>query len=685
MRAACLAVGIGLLTAVFATSLLKADGPADNVADNVRQIPPPGVEITAEERTELEAGVMHLGEAIARLKLRRDALTPKLVPDVEIFHRAVDQALRFNEFFNKNDVEKARQLLAEGLKRAEGLAGGDHYWLTQTGLVVRGYRSKLDDTVQPYGLVVPASFRPLQPYRYRCDLWFHGRGETSCEVQFIHGRMTQVGQIEPEETFVLHPFGRYSNAFKFAGEVDVFEALDHAQQNYPIDEDRVAVRGFSMGGAGAWHFAVHHPEKFFAANPGAGFSETPEFLKSFQGETLDPPWYEEKLWNLYDCPPWAMNLRLIPTIAYSGEIDKQKQAADEMAIACAKAGLTLLHIIGPETAHKIHPDSLEDMERRLTRLHKAPRRVWVADNTVVDMVTHTLKYNKFGPVEVHALDEHWKAAHVRVGPGGVVDRVPALLGIDVNNVSDLTIRFEPGQLKFVPYLGEGFVNIRGQMVSVAKPPTDGSWEFRVYRDGEKWKSGTPVDDAELQKRHGLQGPIDDAFMDSFLFVTPSGKSRHEAVETWVQSELQHAKVHWRQQMRGDVRIKADTEVTDEDIANHNLILWGDATSNSQIAKVLPQLPITWNDEQVKVGDHVVVDSAKHAPVLIYPNPLNPKKYVVLNSSFTYREYDYLNNARQTPKLPDWAVINLESPPNSRWPGKVIAADFFNERWQVKAK
>ena len=69
--------------------------------------------------------------------------------------------------------------------------------------------------------------------------------------------------------------------------------------------------------------------------------------------------------------------------------------------------------------------------------------------------------------------------------------------------------------------------------------------------------------------------------------------------------------------------------------------------------------------------------------VIYPNPLNPEKYVVLNSSFTYREYDYLNNARQVPKLPDWAVIDLTTPPDARWPGKIAAADFFGEKWELK--
>ena len=70
------------------------------------------------------------------------------------------------------------------------------------------------------------------------------------------------------------------------------------------------------------------------------------------------------------------------------------------------------------------------------------------------------------------------------------------------------------------------------------------------------------------------------------------------------------------------------------------------------------------------------------PVLIYPNPLNPRRYVVLNSGFTFREYDYLNNARQVPKLPDWAVVNTSVKPTSRVPGEIVAAGFFDERWRL---
>jgi hypothetical protein len=51
----------------------------------------------------------------------------------------------------------------------------------------------------------------------------------------------------------------------------------------------------------------------------------------------------------------------------------------------------------------------------------------------------------------------------------------------------------------------------------------------------------------------------------------------------------------------------------------------------------------------------------------------------------YREYDYLNNARQVPKLPDWAIMDITQPRTSRYAAKVADADFFDEWWQLKKK
>jgi hypothetical protein len=101
-----------------------------------------------------------------------------------------------------------------------------------------------------------------------------------------------------------------------------------------------------------------------------------------------------------------------------------------------------------------------------------------------------------------------------------------------------------------------------------------------------------------------------------------------------------------------------------------------------LAKVIAKLPIQWTKDKL-VANGKTYDAAHHAPILVYPNPLNPKRYIVINSSFTYREYDYLNNARQIAKLPDWAVIDLNQPKTPRAPGGILAADFFDEAWQWK--
>ena len=72
----------------------------------------------------------------------------------------------------------------------------------------------------------------------------------------------------------------------------------------------------------------------------------------------------------------------------------------------------------------------------------------------------------------------------------------------------------------------------------------------------------------------------------------------------------------------------------------------------------------------------------HAPVFLYPTPVNPKRYVVVNSGFTFREAGAQSNARQTPKLPDWAVIDIRVPPTPLAPGAVADAGFFGEHWEL---
>lgn len=667
-----LLLGLGL----FAAASL-ADGPQDNQPDSVRPVPPPGTVLPPAVIEELRKGLAELQAdlAAAREAHKKNPQLLDLAPDVEIYEKAVRWALDYNEVFDgKGAIPGAnvRAALKSGRERAKAYRDGKTPWTTQTGLVVRGYRSKIDGSVQPYGLVVPKEYDFTARNPHRLDFWWHGRGETLSEANFIADRERSPGQFTPPATFVLHPYGRYCNANKFAGEIDTFECLDHVRQHYRIDGNRIVARGFSMGGAACWQYAVHYPSLWCAAAPGAGFAETPEFLDVFQNEKVNPPWYEQKLWRMYNATDYAANLFNLPTVAYSGEIDRQKQAADVMAREMKKEGLDLVHIIGPKTGHSYEKGAKVEVEQRIDAIAAKGRNPFPQK---LRFTTFTTRYNSCYWVRVEGLEKHWERARVDGEIDGPVVR------IKTQNVSSVRI--------MIPAFGENslFAQAKGLKtaeidgVSFPLPEIDGmaGIQAQFYKVGGKW--GTKPEAATPRKRHGLQGPIDDAFMDQFVMVKPTGRPMHAKTADWVAKEMKHATDHWRKQFRGDAPVKNDTDITRDDMLFGNLVLWGDPMSNAVLAKIADKLPVKWTDKGVQVGDKTY-PAETHVPVLIYPNPLNPAKYVVLNSGFTFREYDNLNNARQVSKLPDYAVIDITTPPNSRYPGKVVRAGFFGEKWEL---
>jgi dienelactone hydrolase len=670
-----------MLAATLAILTWQASAALLFAADAVKKLPPVGIEVPPAKRAALRKELDALAAEIVSLELSPDARIRELLPDVQIFWNAAHTALADREFFKPNEIDAALGLLREGRARAASLKEGQAPWASKHGLVVRGYVSRLDGSVQPYGLVVPESYTDTGSRRFRVDFWFHGRGETLSEVNFLRDRERNVGTFSPPDTIVLHPYGRYCNANKFAGEVDAFEALDSVRRRYRVDEDRILVRGFSMGGASTWHLAVHYPDHWAAANPGAGFAETPTFAQVFHKVLLTPTWWEIKLYHLYDCTDWADNLRQCPTVAYSGEIDSQKQAADIMAEALKKEGLELVHVIGPQTKHSYHPKARVEVERLVSALAAKGRE---RSPETVHFTTYTLRYNRCNWLTVDAIDHHWERTRIIAKRGADGD-----FTVQAENVQAFTLdvpSYETPATVRIVTSGQQKSGGEAEVVAVKTPARNGQMRsVSFHKQDGRWSAG-PLSGSALRKKHGVQGPIDDAFMEPFLFVRPTGTASNPEVDAWVQSEMKRAIREWRRQFRGEPRIKDDKDVTADDIASKNLILWGDLSAqsaNSLIAKIADKLPIRREGSEIVVDPRRRFDAGHHAAILIYPNPLNPDRYLVLNSGFTFREHAYFSNALQIPKLPDWAIVDIRTPPDSDWPGKVAAADFFDEDWKVQ--
>ena len=117
-------------------------------------------------------------------------------------------------------------------------------------------------------------------------------------------------------------------------------------------------------------------------------------------------------------------------------------------------------------------------------------------------------------------------------------------------------------------------------------------------------------------------------------------------------------------------IRNANEVTEQDIQDCHLVVWGTPNTNSFMRKILSSASLggvmTWNDQVVRIGGQQG-PSARSVPVLCYSlcysNPLNLRRYVIVNSGHTFREVHDKNNSLQNPKLPDWAILDIAEPPS----------------------
>ncbi|MFM7606692.1 MAG: prolyl oligopeptidase family serine peptidase [Prosthecobacter sp.] len=671
------------------TAIIAQLGPNGATASFKGSLPPkPTAALSAEQEAGIEARLKKLTSEFTALKKHERAA------DAEIFLKAVRYALEFDEWYDKkteDGIRKANALLDEAAKRIESLKKNQTPWLDGSGQKVLGFYSKLDDSAQPYGVEIPEGL-DYKTKKTPMWIWLHGRGDTATDLHFVYSRLMakKPGQFQPAGTIVIHPFGRYCNGWKSAGEVDVFESRDDAMKRFNIDSNRIAIAGFSMGGAGAWHLGAHFPDQWACVHTGAGFAD----VKRYQKLTPDkyPVWYEQKLWGFYDVPDYARNFLNVPLISYSGENDAQRDSAEYMMEVLAKEGLKPPHLIGPGMGHKYHPETIQEVQAWIEK-NVAKGRDLFPDE--VHIQTKTAFYGRVKWVNLHGLEESWKDARI---DAKVLDGQS--LEIQTSNVSRIVLYPPPQARK-----GGGKVKllIDGAALTLTVGPELPQFETflnagprvpnslcRLIKEKGQWRdfgNATPFqhEGPEGGKPNSHPGLVDTAFMKRFLVVLPDGKSSSPAVDAWVKAESEHFLTRWRGLMRGDVRVVKASEVKDlfHEGKTQGLILWGTPESNSCIKAALDGLPLDWDRRRVGIKSKNSFDAATHVPVLTYPALKSAGFEIVINSGLTFREAHDRTNSLQNPKLPDWAILDITQPRHAETAGKVVAADFFDDRWNVK--
>lgn len=636
------------------TNLLSLSN-AQIIPEIQRKVPPQGIELKQKD----------LVPYIQQLEQLRKEAQPfnkhVLFPDIQVFIKAVELLIENREFYDKKKIKGLTQILEQAERRLKELKNGKTPWTQEKGVFVRGFKSGIDNSIQPYGLEIPEDLDLKQ--KVPLVVWLHGRGDKVTDYYFIQRRIGKPGQFKFPGAITVHPFGRQCIGYKHVGEVDVFEAIEHVASQYNIDRDRIALMGFSMGGAGTYHLGAHYADQFCVVHTGAGFVETAKYNK-LTPETF-PPKIEQTLWQMYDVPNYTRNFYNLPIIAYCGDQDTKIPWVSLMQESFKSHGQHLPIIVGKDIGHKYTPESIVKITDFVSKAIENGKNNYPK---IVRLQTPTLKYSKNYWVEATGLNEHWKESRI---DAKVKDQHHIIC--QTKNISSFKLT-SAWPLK--QFEGGDRVTIDGQTIII----NSDSSELYFYYHSNTWNLGQQQKD--LAKKPQQQGPMDDAYMSKFIVVTPD-TTDSPLLQNWVDFELEHLRKRWKELYRATLPECKANELTEAQIKTHNLILWGSPESNSWIKKTLPQLPLNWDTKQINFAGQSY-DSHHTVPALIYPNPINQNKtYLLYNTAPTFREGHDRTNSLQNPKLGDWAMIDIRQNPDQFYAGKVIATDFFDEFWQVK--
>ena len=622
-------------------------------------------------------------EAIVKA-LEEKRVDPDVVGDLTVYAKAGRYLLEFPELFgNQNAINHSMTVLDHGIEQAKQLQTGHAQDMTAKSQI-HAYYSAIDGSVQPYHISLPANYDPAKPTRLY--VWLHGRQNNTTESEFIYSFMNPrppgSAPVADQGQIQVDLFGRINSAgWHWAGEADVFETIAAVKKRFKIDDKRVMLRGFSMGGEGGWHIALHHPDDFAAAEIGAGTwsnrAAAVPGLTSYQMAAL-------KIWE--NMEEWALNAYNLPLAGHDGDKDNQvpclppppagtpnrgqlesslrTRAQLEKEGFAAGGEPNFLHMAGTPDVFLISKDTGHGTSPQVRKELDAFLKEWGDKGQTspdhIRFVTYTTRYNRDYWVTVEGLGKHYQRADVdaqRTSEGKIYE-------ITTHNVTRLALR-ETGDAKEI--------RIDGQRLNVKGGP-----ETTLEKQGAAWKIIRSATQGGLHKTHALQGPIDDAFLDPFLLVRPTGTPWNDAVNQQALRSMARFDRLWAKYFRGHPYVKDDKDVTDADFAKYHVVLFGDPGSNRWIAKVNGKLPLRWTKQTVTLaGQNFPAD--QNFPALIYPNPLHPSKYVVLNTGLTIVDREY-NGDYGMPQWGDYAIVKVKQ--GSDVP-ELNVAGLFDENWQLR--
>ncbi len=560
-------------------------------------------------------------------------------------------------------------------RMAEEVRAGTDPFADERGLIVRGYRSDLSSKLQGYSIFLGAEFDPTHDHPLLV-LLHGGSSNHHLFLSVVLGNNVKWDSYaanlwtpyeprwDPGQWILAAAHGFGQAMWRWAGEQDVFDLVADLSRVLRVDPDRVFLNGISNGGVGTWTVGFRHAWRFAGVLPMAG---APSW-KRYEGSALRPD--EELLLSAWSAEDLAVNGANTFLRFFHGDLDggPMKPAfvfAMERRLAAEEVPYTFTRYadMGHDILYACHRRGRLLEELDAVRRNRRPARVRLASADYRAARQHWVEVAEFADYPVMA----------RVEAVVADDRVT----VTTEQVARLRLYVEDIP---VPETGAELVVDGGTVLRLpASPPPV---PLVLARGPDGW-APAPYGPAQgPRKVPGLSGPLPDAHYEPVLHVYGSGVPDETEAMRGAATRAGNNWILWI--WDHDQRVVADTEVTEEDLRDRTLVVFGTLANNSLLRRMAPGLPLELGEAGIRVGEHLF-DGEDVGVRFVAPNPLNPSRYVVVQAGNT-AEAAVAGN--QLPDfLPDFVVYDRRTTADRE---RLVArrrppltAGFFDTSWRLR--
>ena len=598
------------------------------------------------------AWLQDLRKRLANVELQVGLRRRYTEPDVAFARLKLEKAELFAN--SEGDADTAAASVVSELKACDlavtRLEKHQRAPLGVRGLTERAYLSSIDDSPQPYYVYVPKQHDGIK--HLPAIVYLHGYSPDLDKLNWQMIPQSLLDLCDRYGYYLVAPFARSNTDFQGVGEVDVVQAFQLLAKQYPIDVERVFLLGYSMGGMGAFTVGGHMPDVW--AGVVAVSSRADYYLwQGFDRAKVEP--YKRRLIDAEFGASMPGNFRALPILMYHGGADTlvKVERPRQFAAALEKMGadVTLRELEGED--HWIMSDVLRN-DLVFRWMAKRKRNPWPAE---VDFTAQTIKYRRSYWVTVLEM-ARW-GEPVRVHAKFNADKT--VLDVTTHNVASLRLELSKELVGAEPKLT---VKINGKEHKIDEPGPATFDVEAVKRVGK------------LRKTPRLCGPVKEAYNRRFTIVVGTGAATRADLARF-KGEAQRAVIEWYLFTKSMAMAKADAQVTPSDIKLSNLMLYGTPANNSILRKIVGKLPIKITRGGFEFQGKKYSNET-HGLVMVYPNPLNPTRLVVIRSGLPHG--GRLSPNHKFDLLPDFVIF--ERGVDYDKTNRAIVAGFFDENWQV---